>query len=287
MRVGPAFNDFNSGEYGERMDARVDFAKYASAGARFVNILPLPQGAWTRRPGSRFVKEVADSSSFHRLIAFQFSTIRAYVLEFGEAVMRFYRLQARVAVEDTDASITNGTFDSGITGWTDQSTGGTASISHDSTLDMMNLVGDASQTAIAEQEIAIGASFRSTVHVVRFRVYGAPGDTVKVRIGSTSGATDIVNDFVAGTGWHALDFDPATNASVFLQFRNEDDKTKKIDDIAILDNEPLEIATPWGSSDLPFLKYAQSPDVLYIARGSDTASSTFPIYRLEIGRAHV
>jgi len=281
MRVGPAFNDFNAGEYGERMDARVDFAKYASAGARFLNILPLPQGAWTRRPASRFIKEVADSSSFHRMIGFQFSTIRAYGLEFGNATLRFYRLQARVAVEDTDAAITNGTFDSGVTGWTDQSTGGTAAISHDSTLDMMNLVGDASQTAIAEQEIAIGASFRSTVHVVRFRVYGAPGDTVKVRVGSTSGATDIVNDFVAGAGWHALDFDPATNSSVFLQFRNEDDKTKKIDDVAILDNEPLEIATPYTSSDLPFLKYAQSPDVLYLARGSDTASETHPVYRLE------
>lgn len=281
MRVGPAFNDFNSGEYGERMDARVDFAKYASAGARFLNILPLPQGPWTRRPGSRYIAGVADSSSFHRIIAFQFSTIRAYVLEFGNATLRFYRLQASVSVENTDASITNGTFDSNVTGWSDQSTGGTAVISHDSTLNMMNLVGDASQTAVAQQEVAIGASFRSTVHVLTFRIYGAPGDIVKVRIGSTSGATDIVNDFQAGAGYHSLDFDPATNSSVFIQFRNEDDKTKKVDNVALLDNEPLEIATPYATADLPFLKYAQSPDVLYLCRGSDTASETAPVYRLE------
>lgn len=282
MRVGPAFSRFNAGEFGPRMDARVDFGTYAAAGERFLNILPLPQGGFTRRAGTRYISGVADASQRHRLLPFEFSTVKAYILEAGNATFRFFSQQAIISVENTDASITNGTFPSGITGWSDQSTGGTAAISHDSTLDMMNLVGDASQTAIAQQEIAIGASFRSTVHVLKFRVVGAPGDVVKVRIGSTSGATDIVNDFEASTGWHALDFNPATNSSVFLQFRNEDDKTKKIDDVSLLDNEPLEIGSPYASSDLKHLRYAQSPDVMYICRGwSVEASNSVPAYRLE------
>ncbi len=275
MRVGPAVTSFNAGEFGELMEGRVDFARYPSASRRMLNALPLPQGPWTRRPGTRYVASVKSASVRSRLTRFEYSTGEAYILELANNAIRFFRNQARIGVADTDASITNGTFDSNITGWTDQSTGG-ASIAHDSTNDRMNLVGAASQTSIAEQQISIGASYRSTDHVVAFQVFGAPGDVVKVRIGSSSGGTDIVNDFTASTGYHVLDFNPATNASVYLQFRNEDAKTKAVDNISIIDDAPLDLASPWAEADLQSLKFAQNKDTLYCVRGSTTA-----IYRLE------
>ena len=268
MRVGPAITSVNAGEFGARMGGRTDFARYANSGREYLNVLPLPQGGIMRRPGTRFVAEVADSTKRGRLRRFRVSTIQSYILELGDGVVRFYKNQGRIDVEDTDAAITNGTFDSDISGWTDQSSGGT--ISHSSgTLALNNA------TSVAEQQISIGASHQSKAHVVRFRVIGAPGDLIKVRIGTTSGATDLVDDFIAHTGWHCVDFTPGA-ASVFLQFRNEDGKTKKIDDVAIIDNAPLQLSTGWLEADLKHMQFAQTSDVMYAVRGQQTA-----VYRFE------
>ena len=89
------------------MAARSDFAKYANAGARFENLLPLPQGGFTRRPGSRFVVEAKDSDVRSRVKSFEYSTIQAYVLELADNAVRFHRNQGQITVLETDAAITN------------------------------------------------------------------------------------------------------------------------------------------------------------------------------------
>lgn len=128
-RANPLQPAFNAGELSPRMSARVDFDKYASGCATLQNMLPLPQGGIMRRSGTRFIAEVKDSSRKTYVRRFEFSTEQAYVLEVGHQYFRFYRHQGRIIVPDTDAAITNGTFDNGITGWDDRSTGA-ASISH-------------------------------------------------------------------------------------------------------------------------------------------------------------
>src|SRR3546814_1868560 len=80
-RANPLQAAFNAGELGPRMAGRVDFAKYRSAGARVENLMPLPQGGLTRRPGTRFIAAAADHGKRPRLVSFEFSTEQAYVLE--------------------------------------------------------------------------------------------------------------------------------------------------------------------------------------------------------------
>lgn len=128
-RANPLQAAFNAGEFGPRLAARVDFAKYQNAGARVENLLPLPQGGLTRRPGTRFVAAAADPAVRPRLLPFEFSTEQAYVLEAGEHAVRFFRNKGQLVVEATDAAISNGDFDSDLTGWDDVSTGA-ASIAH-------------------------------------------------------------------------------------------------------------------------------------------------------------
>src|SRR3546814_7463783 len=70
-------------------------------------------------------------------------------------------------------------------------------------------------------------------HVLAFRVIGAPGDKVKVRIGRTSGGDQFLADTEAATGWHLLAFVP-DDSPFFLQFRNEAAKTLYIDDVALI-----------------------------------------------------
>lgn len=122
-RVNPIQTAVNAGEFSPRMAARVDFSKYPNGAARLENMLPLPQGGLARRPGTRFVVETKNSAKAARLGRFQFSTQQAYILELGEQYIRFCRNQGQIVAETVSAAITNGTFDTNTTGWTDDSNG--------------------------------------------------------------------------------------------------------------------------------------------------------------------
>ncbi len=127
---------------------------------------------------------------------------------------------------------------------------------------VLALRGAAGGTAVAEQEAALGETGRQ--HVLRFQVRGLAGDAVKLRIGTASDGEDVVAARAFGTGWHSVAFTPAVSP-VFIQFVNESAKTLQIDDVSLLDDEPLELASPYGEAELPALKWAQSADVMYLA----------------------
>lgn len=426
----------NAGEISPRLHARTDFTKYGSAWALCENMTPLAEGAMQRRSGTRYVHTLADQTKRARLLPFLFSNTQAYPMVFEDQAIYFNRNQGQILVADTSASITNGTFDSDTSGWTDQSTG-SASIDHafigtttegtfgfsavsqvmlggntsgtragglmltinttgtvdavrltvnvvttafnaqvsiwtdssgspgtqvgsnsdsvnlsstgvkeftwssgspsvtsgtvywivvedvddttgdvdvsvcndlgagyasgradletsiadgtntfptsrewrfaidivpDSALAMLALSGASSETAIAEQSVS--SITAGTEHVIAFRVYGTQGDTVKLRIGTASGGTDIVNDFVARTGWHVVPFTSDIITTLFVQFRNENAKTVYIDDVFLLDNEALYLTAPYAEADLQDIIGVQSADVMYLFH------EDYPTYKL-------
>lgn len=82
---------FNAGEFSQLMKGRTDYEAMQAACLQFINAYPLIQGPAVKRGGTRYIGEVKDSSKFTRLIEFEFSIDQAYVLEFGEKYIRFYR----------------------------------------------------------------------------------------------------------------------------------------------------------------------------------------------------
>lgn len=82
---------FVSGEISPRMGGRVDMEQYGQGCSRLENALVHPQGGVTRRSGLRFICEVGINGRKSRLIPFIFSTVQAYVLEFGHQFIRFYK----------------------------------------------------------------------------------------------------------------------------------------------------------------------------------------------------
>lgn len=122
-RTNALIDAFNAGELSEKLAARLSFDKYPLAAGTLKNALPLVQGAFSRRPGSRYVAPLKDQTKVAKLLDFRFSTTQAYVVEAGEGAMRFFKDQGQIVVGDTDASITNGTLPSNITDWDDRSTG--------------------------------------------------------------------------------------------------------------------------------------------------------------------
>lgn len=91
MSTYPIQNNFTSGEISPRLSSRVDFEKRNHGCETLENLLPLPHGGVTRRPGLRFVAAVKDSTKQVRLVPFEFSTTQAYIIEMGDEYMRFYK----------------------------------------------------------------------------------------------------------------------------------------------------------------------------------------------------
>jgi hypothetical protein len=123
------------------------------------------------------------------------------------------------------------------------------------------LDGASGETAWGEQDITTTAT--GTEHVLMFRVRGIVGDTVQLSIGTTSTGTDLIDDLDCAVGYHAIAFTP-TASPFYVQFKNTAAKTVHIDDVSLIDNAAMEIATPYAEADLFDLKWTQSADVLYL-----------------------
>ena len=88
--------NFTTGELSPKLFGRVDVTKYENGAETLQNFVPMPFGGAQRVPGTVFVGEVRDSSEAARLIPFQFSTTQAYILEFNNSKIRFYRNNGRI-----------------------------------------------------------------------------------------------------------------------------------------------------------------------------------------------
>lgn len=104
-RSAPAFSSFTAGEISPRLEGRTNIEKYQEGLSDLTNMVVMPHGGVTRRPGTEYLGEVKDSSVKTRIIPFQFKTADTYILEFGDQIMRVYRNDLQV-LNGTDKSIT-------------------------------------------------------------------------------------------------------------------------------------------------------------------------------------
>ncbi len=104
MKASPAQTKFTGGIFSRLLFGRVDSERYPTGVADLVNYIVLIQGPVTRRPGSLYVAPTYGAGSVTaRLKRFIFSTTQAYLLEFSNLKLRFYRnnaaiLEANVAI---------------------------------------------------------------------------------------------------------------------------------------------------------------------------------------------
>jgi hypothetical protein len=274
----PGQLSYNAGEFSPSMYAREDFEKYSAALTKGENLILLPQGGACRRAGSRYVAAVKDSTALTHLIPFVFSTTQAYQVEVGNNYLRFYADQAQIVTEDIAAAITgnNSTFLSGIGNWDDQGLSGGAgsSVTHDATNARMNLIAPAvPATNFAHAELQV-TNAEAKTFVLRLQVLGAPGDTVKLRVGTASDGTQIINDQVLGVGYHVTEFSSGA-ADFFIGIKHDTlAKTLQIDNVDLLDNAAIELTTPYATSEIADIDWTQSTDTLYLFHKS------YPIYTL-------
>jgi hypothetical protein len=90
-RSAPALSSFTAGEISPRLEGQITLEKYKQGLSELTNMVVMPHGGVTRRPGTQFLGEVKNSAAKARLIPFQFKTSDTYILEFGPETMRVYR----------------------------------------------------------------------------------------------------------------------------------------------------------------------------------------------------
>jgi len=94
--VNPFQTNFTAGELSPKLAGHVDFDKYKNGAETMENLVVQTQGGATRRPGTRFVAEVKDSSKATRLIPFEFNITQSYCIEVGENYMRFFKDRGQI-----------------------------------------------------------------------------------------------------------------------------------------------------------------------------------------------
>lgn len=99
-KASPILAAYNGGEFSPLLSARTDLDKRGKGLALCREMVPLIQGAVTRRPGSYYVGPVKNESTGAWFIPFRFSSDQAYVLEFGAAYIRFWRDYGQVVTDD-------------------------------------------------------------------------------------------------------------------------------------------------------------------------------------------
>jgi hypothetical protein len=260
----PIQNSFNGGEISPLLYGRADLEKYGNSCKEITNWIPMLHGGAQVRWGTRYVT-ASKSGSVVILVPFEFSEEQNYVLEFGHNYIRVIKDGVEVWTGASEGAnlITNGTFAANITSWTNKSTGnGTAVWSAYSGGSLRLYVTIRPGVGAAEQAITteVGATYK-----LKFdSIYAG----VDVRVGSISGGTDIVapTSFLPGTN-RELDF-VAIGTTTYIGFYGPSTVLSQYVDNVMCKKQvtpvPVEITTTYTDVQLPYLKFAQSADILFI-----------------------
>lgn len=246
-------SSFSSGELSPYLKGRTSLSQYQNGCETLTNMVVLPQGGITKRPGTKFIREVKDSSKVTTLIPFVSGIDQSYILEVGEGYIRFFRDGGILL---STAAVSNGTFDTDLTGWTDDDTGTGASTWN---ANAMRLNGGAAGVAARTQAISYMGTAQYTL------TFTSSTNTCSYRIGTTSGGTEIASG-TSSLGVNTINFTPSTAGTVYLQFRNAANNNADVDTVSI-DTPVYQINTPYTETQVNNIQWAQSKDTMYLAHG--------------------
>ena len=251
-RAAPVITSFAGGEVSPLIYGRQDLKSYFVSSALVQNFICTPQGPLDRRGGTRYVAEAKYPDRDFWMVDFEYNDEQAYVIEAGHNYMRFFMNRGRITVPATVGAIANGAFFADLSSWTAASVAWAAG----------GGLGIAQFAAggLLEQVLNVTPN---VLHVLAFRVGGLVGrDKLKVRIGSAAHGSQFLADREVTPGWHLVAFTP-TAATAYLEFA-EAGGTAWLDDVALLNNQPLELVTPFTETQVQRFTWDQSADVIYI-----------------------
>jgi hypothetical protein len=246
---------FNRGILSTLGAARTDLARYAMAAEIQTNWMPRVLGSMMLRPGWKYLGSTA-GNAVSKTIPFVFATDDTAEIEITAASLRIWIDDVLVSRPAVTAAVTNGNFDSDVTGWTDSDESGATSAWLAG--GYLSLIGTGPNAAIRDQQVTVNET--NVEHALRIVIARGP---VILRVGSTSGGEEYVGETTLGTGTHSLAFTPTGNFHIRVQNRRQ--AASLVDSITVEASGTLTLPSPWAAADLSLIRRFQSADVVYIA----------------------
>ena len=253
---------FNRGVISELALARADVKRVGMSASEQMNFIPRIMGPMSLRPGMEYIGTIASATGGVRLIPFIFSNNDKALIEVTSTTVRVWDDDVALVTRPTVATtITNPDFTTDLTGWTDADQGAAVS---QWVGQYMQLTGTGVSGAVRYQTVTIAAGDLNKEHALTIEVLsGVSG----LRVGTTTDDDDLVNEAYLGKGLHSLAFTPATT-TIYILFFNRSMQAAAVNSCNVAPAGPLVFsATLQPDENFDELKWAQSGDVIFLARG--------------------
>lgn len=250
---------FNRGRVSRLGLARVDIQQKLPWAAEIqTNWMPRALGSMMLRPGLEYTGYGTHNNAYAIHIPFVKAFDDTAIIELTDLIMRVKIDETPITRPSVSSTITNGTFDTDVTGWTDADESGAISGWLGG---YMTLTGTGFNAAIRYQAVTISTADSGIEHALNIVVYRNP---VTLRVGSTVAGSEYIRDTELGIGNHSLALNPS-EGTMYVQFSNRREFAGLVDSVAIASSGVMTIASPWAEDDLNSITSDESVDVVYVA----------------------
>lgn len=254
-KYNPDIYRLNAGLISDLAQVRKDLKRLALSASVYRNFMARSLGSMSIRAGLAYIGDT-DSHNKAVHVPFVFSVSDMAIIELTDQKMRVLVDEEPIERVTVSTAITNGTFTSNVTGWTDADE--TGATSQWATGGYMSLAGTGYKKAIRTQEVTVAAADQGKEHALRITITNG---WVYLRLGSTDKGTEYLSETRLGVGVHSIALTPTGNFHIYLAASTK--YSTLIDSIAVESAGDMVLTTPWEEEDLGLIRYDQSADVIY------------------------
>jgi len=248
---------FNRGIVSRLGLARSDIKRLAFAAEIQKNWVCRVLGSMMLRPGTGHLGSTrGDALAFY--IPFVFSITDKAKIELTDEAMRVWVNDAVITRPAVTSAIVNGTFDTTIANWNDNDESGATSAWQAG--GYMGLTGNGTSFAIRNQEVTVAGANIGVEHALQIVVERGP---VALRVGSTSGDDDYINETTLGAGTHSIALTPTGN--FWVEFKSRLKRIVLVDSCTIEAAGAMVVTAPWEEAELTLIRHDQSGDIIYVS----------------------
>ena len=256
-RANIALLAWNRGRISPLALARTDIERVALSADVDKNWMPRILGSMMLRPGFGYISSTyLNRKAYH--LNFIYALSDQAEIELTDGNMRVRVNDTIVSRPSVTSAITNGSFDTDLTGWTDADESG--AVSQWVTGGYMGLTGTETNAAIRTQQVTVSGGNIGVEHGVRVKINRG---IVRFKIGSTSGGEEYVPEAALREGEFSFAFTPTgdfyISVSAFTVYES------RVDSITMESSGDMVIPTAWALANLPYVRYDQSGDIIYVA----------------------
>lgn len=248
---------FNRGVLSQLGLARIDLTRYRMAASTMVNWMARVLGSMMLRPGWGYLGSTLGNGRA-RSIPFVFGASDTAILEVTAGATRVWvddELVTRAAVGTT---VTNGTFATDLSGWTNSSDAGCTVTWM--AAGQVNFVGTGTNDATLDQQVSVATPDEETSQALRIIITRGP---ITLRIGTSEGDDSLVNETILNTGTHSIAFVPG-QGSFWIRFFSSSQSATILSTCTVEGAGVLSLPTPWTVADFQNMRWAQSADVIFV-----------------------